>query len=121
MSTQAVAPGEAGAWFTSSYSNAGNGCVQVRFDGADVLVADSKQRGAGPVIRVAGAVWDAFVAAAPGGHHEANAVLRATPAPHGGRTITAADGTALGFTAAEWTAFLSGAADGEFAHRAKAR
>lgn len=118
MSTQAVAPREAGAWFTSSYSNASNGCVEVRFDGADVLVADSKQRGAGPVIRVPGAVWDAFVAAALGGHHDVTAVLRATPAPGGGRTVTAADGTTLGFTAAEWTAFVSGAADGEFTRTA---
>jgi hypothetical protein len=106
-------------WFTSSYSNEGNGCVQVRFDGPDVLVADSKQRGAGPVIRVSGATWEAFVAAVLGESSNADAALRATPAPPGGCTVTAADGTTLEFTAVEWTAFVSVAADGEFAVTAR--
>ena len=101
-------------WFTSSYSNDGNACVQVRFDDADVLVADSKQRGSGPVIRVSGLEWDAFVAAVLADVPVAPGALRAIPTRGGGRMVMGADGTALEFTAQEWAAFTAGAIDGEF-------
>ncbi|MCY7342073.1 MAG: DUF397 domain-containing protein [Pseudonocardia sp.] len=110
---------ETGVWFTSSFSNDGNSCVQVRFDGGTVLVADSKQRGTGPVIRLAGPDWDSFVATALGSA-PSPAALRITCAPRDGRTVTAADGTALHFTAGEWAAFVAGAAAGEFRRPAHA-
>lgn len=53
-------PGSAG-WFTSSYSNELNACVQVRFIGAEVDIADSKNRGRGPVITVSGTEWTSFL------------------------------------------------------------
>lgn len=100
-------------WFTSSYTNNGGACVQVRFDGADVLLADSKDRGSGPVITLSGPEWEGFVAAALGAP-PATATAAITPTAGGGRVVTAKDGTTLTYTAAEWNAFLAGAADGEF-------
>jgi len=100
-------------WFTSSYTNNGGACVQVRFDDAAVLLADSKNRGRGPVITLSGSEWDDFVASALGAPP---AAVTITPITGGGRAVTAKDGTTLTYTAAEWNAFLAGAADGEF-HR----
>ena len=61
MGCRGRVPRNAG-WFTSSYSIANGKCVQVRFVAGDVQVADSKDRGHGPVITVSGTEWDAFVA-----------------------------------------------------------
>lgn len=115
MAARPVAP-RAGVWFTSSYSNQGNGCVQVRFEAGGVLVADSKQRGAGPVLRVSPDGWAAFVATALGRPRGVpdHGAPRCSPRPDGGTTVTGPDGTALHFLPHEWTAFLAGAADGEF-------
>jgi hypothetical protein len=104
---------EAG-WFTASYSNQGNMCVQVRFLGGQVQIADSKDGGRGPVITVTGPDWDAFVATALGRPANPGAALTGTATDDGGQLVTAADGTTLRYTAAEWAAFLAGAADGEF-------
>lgn len=102
-------------WFTASYSNAGNGCLQARFVDSEVQVADSKDSGRGPVITVSGAGWDAFVTTALGaGPPVPGAALTITPTDDGGHAVTATDGTTLRYTAAEWSAFLAGAADGEF-------
>lgn len=106
-------------WFTSSYSNEVNACVQVRFDGAYVQIADSKDRGRGPIITVSGPDWDDFVADALGG--QPAAALTISAADDGGCAVTGPDGTALHYTAAEWTAFLAGAADGEFRRPVSAR
>lgn len=102
------------SWFTSSYSDPERSWVQVRFDGEQVLVADSKDRGAGPVITVDGRAWDEFVVAALSGEPEPTDALCSAPLPDRGRTVVAEDGTTLYFTRAEWDAFIAGAADGEF-------
>jgi hypothetical protein len=47
-------------WRKSSYStNGGQDCVEVAGDGA-VLIRDTKQDGAGPVLRFAPAAWRRF-------------------------------------------------------------
>jgi hypothetical protein len=49
-------------WFTSSYSNGGGACVEVAFlGGGEVAVRDTKDQGAGPVLRFTAAEWSAFV------------------------------------------------------------
>ncbi|WP_028932747.1 DUF397 domain-containing protein [Pseudonocardia spinosispora] len=48
-------------WFVSSHSNNGGTCVEVRFVGTCVQIADSKNRGQGPVITVSGAEWTSFL------------------------------------------------------------
>jgi hypothetical protein len=48
-------------WRKSSYSEASdNDCVEVRVDGAAVLIRDSKNP-AGPVLRVSAEAWSTFV------------------------------------------------------------
>jgi hypothetical protein len=46
----------------SSYSDQGNGCVEALLTKTGVHVADTKQHGTGPVLRVDHAAWRAFVA-----------------------------------------------------------
>lgn len=52
-------------WFTSSYSNAAQNCVEVRFDGGAVDVRDSKAREL-PAMRLTAASWRAFLTTATG-------------------------------------------------------
>ncbi|MFB7720580.1 MULTISPECIES: DUF397 domain-containing protein [unclassified Nocardia] len=110
---------ESTGWFTSTRTNNGNQCVEVRFDGAAVFIRDSKYRRNPansshdePIITVSAVEWMSFLA-----------VLRDRPA--GGAELTAhtaADGfTTLGYgeiglvyTPGEWDAFLAGVRDGEF-------
>jgi hypothetical protein len=54
-------------WFTSSHSVAGHSCVEVAFDGTDTLVRDTKDQGAGPVLRFTADEWQAFVDGAQDG------------------------------------------------------
>lgn len=53
-------------WFKSSYSKAGGDCVEVAHLEGAVGVRDSKNP-AGPVLILAPAEWDAFLAGARGG------------------------------------------------------
>lgn len=49
-------------WFTSSYTNAGGSCVEVKFAGDAILVRDSKDRRADrPIMAVGTAGWRAFL------------------------------------------------------------
>ncbi|MFC9965765.1 DUF397 domain-containing protein [Nocardia ignorata] len=106
-------------WFTSSRSNNGNQCVEVRFEGDAVQIRDSKfrrnpmNRGLDePIITVPASVWNAFL----------DCLLAQRPHPSL-TTQHAADGattlrhgsTALHFTPAEWEAFVAGVRDDEFA------
>lgn len=109
-------------WFTSSFSNEGNGCVQVRHEGNVVFVGDSKQRAAGPVIRLSGPDWDAFILVALGAVPDSEATaLPITRGPHDSHILTATDGTSLRFTAHEWSTFTAGAAVEEFRSPARVR
>ncbi|MET9489103.1 DUF397 domain-containing protein [Nocardia sp. NPDC006630] len=106
-------------WFTSTRTNNGNQCVEVRFDGDAVLIRDSKfrrnpaHRGqAEPIITVTAADWMAFLATVPG-RHTGSTALVAYPSPHGGATLVHGE-TSLVYTPGEWAAFAAGVRDGEF-------
>ncbi|WP_306364533.1 DUF397 domain-containing protein [Nocardia sp. CC227C] len=119
MSTTARLHPETTGWFTSSRTNNGNQCVEVRFDGAAVLIRDSKYRrdpahrpDDEPVITVTATEWMRFIASVTG-RSSAPPALTWHTAPDGSTTLT--DGvTTLAYTPGEWAAFTAGARDGEF-------
>jgi hypothetical protein len=52
---------EAGTWRKSSHSgNGGGGCVEAGSAPGVVLIRDTKNHGAGPVLRVSAETWRAF-------------------------------------------------------------
>lgn len=57
-------------WFKSSYSGGGNECVELNLDTGAARVRDSKQGGAGPVLRVTSAALAAFTASIKAGQFE---------------------------------------------------
>ncbi|BCK59358.1 hypothetical protein NWFMUON74_71300 [Nocardia wallacei] len=119
MPTTARYRPEATGWFTSSRTNNGNQCVEVRFDGDAVLIRDSKFRrdpahrpADEPVITVTAGEWMAFLDAVIGGTAR-TAGLIARTAADGSTTVSHAD-LALTYTPGEWDAFVAGARAGEF-------
>jgi hypothetical protein len=106
------------SWFTSTRTNNGNQCVEVRFDGDAVLIRDSKYRRdpanrpeLQPVITVDASAWMTFLHLVLHGGSEGDLHIR--PAADGG-TVLVHDTIELSFTRGEWQAFLAGARDGEF-------
>ncbi|WP_249644498.1 DUF397 domain-containing protein [Nocardia sputi] len=106
-------------WFTSTRSNNGNQCVEVRFDGDAVLIRDSKYRrdpanrpAEEPVITVTAAEWTAFLDTLRT-RGRSSGELRAHTAANGHTTLRHG-GITLVYTPEEWDAFLLGAYDGEF-------
>ncbi|MGQ4618209.1 DUF397 domain-containing protein [Nocardia sp. R7R-8] len=106
-------------WFTSTRSNNGNQCVEVRFDGDAVLIRDSKYRrdpanrpADEPVITVTAAEWTAFLDAVRT-RGRSNGELRAHPVADG-HTALRHGAVTLVYTPEEWNAFLLGAHAGEF-------
>lgn len=106
-------------WFTSSRSNNGNQCVEVRFDGDTVQIRDSKFRrnplNVGldePIITVDTTLWTSFLDTlrTPRRHP----TLVAHVSPDGSATLRHNE-TLLHFTAPEWEAFVAGANANEFA------
>ncbi|MFD5175691.1 DUF397 domain-containing protein [Nocardia sp. NPDC058379] len=105
-------------WFTSSRSNNGNQCVEVRFDGDIVQIRDSKFRrdpyNAGldePIITVETALWTAFLHCLLSTRRHPDLVAQV--APDGSATLRH-DDVLLRFTAGEWQAFVAGVRDDEF-------
>lgn len=105
-------------WFTSSYSNNGNQCVEVRFAGGVVLIRDSKFRrnaaDAGvpePIVTVSAETWTAFLHCLLSGRGHPRLITATTP---DGGTALSHHGITLRFTAAEWSAFVAGVRDDEF-------
>ena len=49
-----------GPWRKSSHSNSFSNCTEVRRDGDAILMRDSKQHGAGPVLSFTPREWLAF-------------------------------------------------------------
>lgn len=115
--TASLRPGTTG-WYTSTRSNNGNQCVEIRFDGDAVLIRDSKYRrnpanrpADEPIITVTASVWTAFLALLDSGR--AHTELIAHTAADGATTLRHGDIT-LDYTPEEWEAFRAGARDGEF-------
>jgi len=105
-------------WFTSSRSNNGNQCVEVRFDGDIVQIRDSKFRrnpmNAGldePIITVETDLWTAFLHCLLSDRR--HPTLLAQVAADGSATLRHHD-VRLHFTAGEWAAFVAGVRDDEF-------
>jgi len=120
MATTAGARSGDTGWFTSSRSNNGNQCVEVRFDGEAVLIRDSKYRrdpaadpAAEPVITVPATLWSDFLGALRAGRPHPG--LGTEPTADGGMFLRHGAIT-LRYTAAEWQAFLAGVHDREFDH-----
>jgi hypothetical protein len=112
---------EVTGWFTSTRTNNGNQCVEVRFDWAAVLVRDSKFRRNPanraqdePVITVSASQWMAFLDAVLG--RAAVADPAGPVAEHGadGHITIRHGAVSLTYTSGEWEAFVAGARDGEF-------
>ncbi|WP_040785088.1 DUF397 domain-containing protein [Nocardia pneumoniae] len=106
-------------WFTSTRSNNGNQCVEVRFDGDAVLIRDSKYRrnpanrpADEPIITVSAAEWTAFLEVLRT-RGRSNGELSAHTAANGHTTLRHGE-TTLTYTPEEWDAFVLGAHDGEF-------
>ncbi|MQY27039.1 DUF397 domain-containing protein [Nocardia aurantia] len=110
---------EVTGWFTSTRTNNGNQCVEVRFDAGAVLVRDSKFRrdpanrdATEPVITVSAVEWTAFLDAVVG-RAATRSAIEVESAADGGATLVHA-GMRLTYTPGEWAAFVAGARDGEF-------
>jgi len=56
-------------WFKSSFSNGGQACVEVRFDGDHVSVRDSKDPN-GPILTFTRTEWTAFLHGTTAGEFE---------------------------------------------------
>jgi hypothetical protein len=118
MATTATSRSVFTDWFTSTRSNNGNQCVEVRFDGDAVLIRDSKYRrnpanrpAEEPIITVTASEWTSFLDTLIRGrsHSDLTALTAAgshTTLRHGSITLT--------YTPSEWDAFLAGARAGEF-------
>ncbi|MBF6328805.1 DUF397 domain-containing protein [Nocardia transvalensis] len=119
MPTTARYRPEVTGWFTSTRTNNGNQCVEVRFDGDAVLIRDSKFRRNPahrpedePVITVTANEWMSFLAAVLDGAVASTPLTAYTSTD--GSTILQHNDVMLTYTPAEWAAFLAGARDGEF-------
>ncbi|WP_369639343.1 DUF397 domain-containing protein [Nocardia sp. JMUB6875] len=119
MQTTAKYQPESTGWFTSSRTNNGNQCVEVRFDGDAVLIRDSKYRrnpehrlDDEPIITVTAAEWTTFLAAVQGRHIPRTALIAETGAD--GHTSLRHGEITLSYTPGEWRAFVAGVRDGEF-------
>lgn len=108
-------------WFTSSFSKEGTSCVEVRFDGNNVHVRDSKYRREStndpkrqPFITISVREWEAFLGAALGGGADnTKGGLPLIEVDSFGVTVTHG-ATTLRYTPAEWEAFTAGIIKGEF-------
>jgi hypothetical protein len=102
------------AWRTTSYSENGANCVEVAPVAAGVLLRDTKDRGAGPVIAFTSEQWTAFLAEVAAGDPSTNGAVEVIRTGDGVYMSARATGVSLRFTPAEWAAFRAGVRDGEF-------
>ncbi|MBH0781224.1 DUF397 domain-containing protein [Nocardia bovistercoris] len=118
MTTTATLRSVCTGWFTSTKSNNGNQCVEVRFVGDAVLIRDSKYRrdpanrpGDEPIITVTANEWTLFLGLLTTGR-PADRLIARTGAD--GTTTLRHGHTTLTYTPEEWDAFVAGVHDGEF-------
>lgn len=101
-------------WQTSSYSSQGTNCVEVASASVGVLLRDTKDKGAGPVIAFTPEEWTAFLTEATTGVPSANGAAEVIHTDDGTQVHGVATGVRLRFTPSEWAAFRAGVRDGEF-------
>jgi len=101
-------------WRKSTYSNQGNGCVEVDLTGAGAQIRHTKIADS-PVIAFTAEQWSAWLAEVTADHLTGtNGVVTVTTAPNAWTVRSVATDATLVFDENEWTAFRLGATDGEF-------
>ncbi len=120
MNAYEPAPYGSTGWYKASFSDHGNACVEVRFEGEEVLIRDSKYRGSEalrPIIAIPAHAWVKFLSIATGDATD-DGITLGIPSIYqeisGCTTLRAAAESKLTFTREEWTAFLAGIRSGEF-------
>ncbi|WP_069164496.1 DUF397 domain-containing protein [Nocardia altamirensis] len=111
-----------GVWTKSSASNGATQCLEARLDGDVVHVRDSKYRrnphnhlDDEPILTVQLTDWRNFLANITD-ERSFDTTIAISIDSHGSAILTTKSGDIeLRFTPGEWTAFLIGAQDGEFA------
>jgi hypothetical protein len=101
------------AWRKSSYSTATGNCVEIAPAAHSVFIRHSKHPGTGTISFPSDA-WAAFVREAPKAPASANGVAAIASVGTDTLVKSIASGVELRFDEGEWSAFLAGAADGEF-------
>ncbi|WP_051385934.1 DUF397 domain-containing protein [Actinokineospora inagensis] len=102
------------AWRTSTRSSNGENCVEVAPAHNGVVIRHSKHRSGG-TITFPYEVWPDFLREAEGGSKSANGVATISKAGDDTVVTSLASETELRFDADEWSAFVAGVVDGEFA------
>lgn len=102
------------AWRTSSRSSNGENCVEVAPTADGVVIRHSKHRDAGTIAFTYPA-WTVFVDEAHQGLPSANGTAAIIASDTGTLVRCLRTGIELRFDEGEWTAFVAGAARGEFA------
>ena len=106
-----------GRWVKARRSDSASGCVEVRVDGGDYRVRDTKDRGRGPVLSLTKDEWRAFCDALLAGPDRLVQVAGLQLALRADWALTIrrdADGARLRFSPFEIECFLDGLRGGEF-------
>ena len=101
-------------WRTSRYSGAGHDCVEVASAEQGVLLRDTKDGGAGPVVAFTPDQWTAFVREVAAGSSSTNGAVTVHAVGTETHLNAVESGVTLRFTPSEWAAFRAGVRDGEF-------
>lgn len=104
-------------WVKSSFSTAGQGCVQVRSHGEnEVEIGDTKNPD-GPTLHVPDTAWQHFLDQVAAKATEYTGRLQPRFLPDGGFTLTDIERVhppVLAYTKSEWDTFYAGVLAGEF-------
>lgn len=101
------------AWRTSSRSSNGEKCVEVAPTTDGVVIRHSKHPEAG-TIEFSRLAWQAFIEEARGNLSTSNGTAEINRSGTDTIVKSLTSPVQLHFDAAEWTAFVAGASDGEF-------
>jgi hypothetical protein len=102
------------AWRTTSYSEKGEKCVEVAPTPDGAIIRHSRHPELG-TISFSPEAWSRFVAEARTGRPSNNGVATVSRTDDDGAVVRSLrGGPQLPFDAGEWSAFVSGARDGEF-------
>ncbi len=101
-------------WRTSRYSCNRLDCVEVAPAERGMLLRDTKDGGAGPVIAFTPDQWTGFTQEVATGAPSANGAVTVRTVGAETHVHAVKSGVTLRFTASEWAAFHAGVRDGEF-------